>query len=175
MTIFHTNVRIPWSCQGWTFQEIECHAGEAARGCFGGGGNTFEEDRAAEEDTDRGLMDGGHTHTSFIFFHAFNSSVARPFSILQVAKLSPTDIPTLLFAKIYIPSFLPWTPLGSSPGSAYSHALLCQMLLCPESLSWRISMPSSSLDLCPSILKLLLSLPCLDTGYHYLYFPIRTN
>lgn len=30
---------------------------EAARGCFCGGGNTFEEDRAAEEDRDRGLKD----------------------------------------------------------------------------------------------------------------------
>jgi len=32
--MFYTNGRSPWSCQGWTFQEIECHAGEAARGCF---------------------------------------------------------------------------------------------------------------------------------------------
>jgi len=39
--------------------EIECHAGEAARGCFCGGGNTFEQNRAEEVDRERGLMDGG--------------------------------------------------------------------------------------------------------------------
>lgn len=120
-------------------------------------------------------MNGGHTQTAFIFFCAFNSSMARPLPNLQVAELSPTDIPMFLFAKIYIPSFLPWTPLRSSPGSAYSHGLLCQLLLCPESLSWRISMPPSTMYLCPSLLKLLLCLSCLDTGYQYLYFPIRTN
>jgi len=155
--------------------EIECHAGEAARGCFCGGGSTFEQNRAEEVDRERGLMDGGHTHTAFIFFYAFNSSMERPLPNLHVAKLSPTYIPTLLFAKIYIPSFLPWTPLGSSSGSAYSRAPLCQLLLYPESLSWRISMSSSSLDICPSVLKLLLCLPCLDTDYHYLYLPIRMN
>jgi len=47
--------------------EIECHAGEAARGCFCRGGNTFEQNRAEEVDRERGLMDGGHTHTAFIF------------------------------------------------------------------------------------------------------------
>jgi len=142
---------------------MSCWGG--SKGMFLLSGNTFEEDRAVEEDRDRGLMDGVHTHTAFLFFYAFNSSMARPLPNLQVAKLSHTDIPTLLFAKIYITSFLPWTPLGSSPGPAYSHPLLCQLLLCPESLSWRFSMSSSSLDLCPSILKLLLCLPCLDTAY----------
>jgi len=57
----------PLVIQGWAFQEIECHAGKAARGCFCGGENTFEEDRAAEKDRDRGFMDGGLTHGVFIF------------------------------------------------------------------------------------------------------------
>jgi len=77
MTVLCTNGRSPWSCQGWAFQEIECHAGEAARGCFCRGGNTFEEDRAAEKDRDRGLMDGGLTHGVFIFSMHL-TSMARP-------------------------------------------------------------------------------------------------
>jgi len=48
-----------------------------SKGMFLRRGNTFEEDRAVEEDRDRGLMDGGLTHTVFIFFYAFNNSMAR--------------------------------------------------------------------------------------------------
>jgi len=46
--------------------EIECHAGEAARGCFCGGENTFEEDRAAEKDRDGGLwIEASHMESSY--------------------------------------------------------------------------------------------------------------
>jgi len=153
-----TNGRSPWSCQGWTFQEIECHAGEAARGCFCGGEAPLRKTGQRKRIGIGGLwMEASHMES--LYFLCLYQLIARPLPNLRVAKISPTDIPTLLFAKIYIPSFLPWTPLGRSPGSAYFHTLLCQLLLCPESLSWRVSMSSYSLDLCPSVLKLLLCLP----------------
>jgi len=133
MTVLCTNGRSPCSCQGWTFQEIECHAGKAAWGCFCGGEAPLKK-TGQQKRIGMGVY-GWRPHTwSLYIFYAFNSSMARPLPNLRLAKLSPTDIPTLLFAKIYIPSFLPWTPLGSYLGSAYSHALLCQLLLCPERL-----------------------------------------
>jgi hypothetical protein len=71
-------------------------------------------------------------HSAFIFWYALNSSMAGLLPNLQVANPPSSDIPKLLLTKIYIPSLLPWTQLGTlSPGS-YMAAKLCPT----PSLAW---------------------------------------
>jgi len=78
---------------------------------FCGGENTFEEDRAAEEDRDRGLMDGAPTHTAFIFSYTFNSSLQGYFLTSEWLKYPPLIFPRYYLLKS-IPIFLALDTIG---------------------------------------------------------------
>lgn len=99
------------------------------------------------------------TYKQSLFLYAFFISMARPLPNLQVPKLSPSDIPTLLLAEVYIPLCCPGPHWAAVQGRLlhWLFHVSCFSVLnhSPLLLSWWISMPPSSLVLLSSILKLL--------------------
>lgn len=99
------------------------------------------------------------TYKQSLFLYAFIISMARPLLNLQVSKMSPSDIPTLLLAKVYIPLCCPGPHWAAFQGRLFLWlfhvSCFSDLNHSPLLLSWWISMPPSSLVLFPSILNLL--------------------